>query len=63
MELVSTRRLLLRKFELADARTFFELNADPQMMRWTGDVAFPSVAATEALIRGYDTYCVHGFGR
>ena len=60
---IHTSRLLLREFDLTDAPSFFELNADPEVLRWTGDVAFPDVATSEAFIRGYDTYRVHGFGR
>ncbi|MEM6265353.1 MAG: GNAT family N-acetyltransferase [Bacteroidota bacterium] len=63
--MIQSARLLLRKFSLADASLFFELNNDPEVMQYTGDVAFESIASTEEFIEAYcrEVYSVMGFGR
>ena len=58
-----TDRLLLKKFNRADAKGFYELNLDPEVVRYTGDVPFASMAEAEAFIRDYDHYERYGFGR
>ncbi|MBL8002624.1 MAG: GNAT family N-acetyltransferase [Flavobacteriales bacterium] len=63
MEVLRTERMLLREIVPADAPFFHELNADPEVMRWTGDEPFPDLAATEAFIRAYPAYRDDGFGR
>jgi len=60
---LKTARLVLKTFSVTDARAFFELNADPAVLRFTGDVSFPSVAEAEDFIRNYDHYARYGFGR
>lgn len=61
--IVQTQRLLLREFEPADAETFYDLNLDPEVMRYTGDVAFASVEASRQFIHNYPAYRESGFGR
>ena len=56
-------RLLLRPFELRDATGFYSMNADPEVIRYTGDPPFASVQAAEDFIRAYDHYEKHGYGR
>jgi RimJ/RimL family protein N-acetyltransferase len=63
MEVLRTERMLLREIVPSDAPVFHALNADPEVMRWTGDVPFPSLADTEAFIRDYPAYRQDGFGR
>lgn len=58
-----TERLVLKKFSLADAQGFYELNLDPDVIRYTGDVPFRSVADAEAFIIGYDHYERYSYGR
>ena len=60
---ITTPRLVLREFVLQDAPALYELNADPEVMRYTGDPPFASVQEAEDFVRGYDHYRVHGFGR
>lgn len=59
----STQRLILKRFSPKDAQGFYELNLDPEVLRYTGDVPFSSVAEAEAFIRSYDHYERDGFGR
>lgn len=58
-----TTRLILKRFSLVDAQGFYELNLDPEVLRYTGDVPFASVAEAEAFIHNYDHYECYGFGR
>ncbi len=63
MEIVSTPRLIRREFTLTDPPEFFALNADPEVMRFTGDKPFSSMAGAEELIKGYHCYRTDGYGR
>jgi len=56
-------RLLYRHFHVDDAEQMYLLNSDPEVMRYTGDVAFESVDASRAFLEQYDPYSVTGFGR
>ena len=58
-----TDRLGLARFSLADAPGFYALNLDPEVLRYTGDVPFGSMAEAEEFIRNYKNYGRHGFGR
>jgi ribosomal-protein-alanine N-acetyltransferase len=58
-----TPRLLLREFKPEDAQGFYELNTDPEVIRYTGDPPFVSVEAARTFIQDYDAYAKHGIGR
>ena len=60
---LETPRLALARFSHADAPGFYELNADPEVLRHTGDEPFTSAAEAEAFIRAYAHYDRHGYGR
>ena len=61
--ILRTPRLLLREFIVGDALNMFELNADPVIIRFTGDEPFKSIEEASALIKNYDQYRKHGYGR
>jgi len=61
--ILKTDRLYLREFELEDDRSFFDLNADPEVLKFTGDRAFQSVTHAREFIRNYKNYEQDGFGR
>ncbi len=61
--ILTTERLLLYEFSAADAPGFYAMNADPEVLRYTGDGPFESVAEAEAFIARYDAYQRHGYGR
>jgi ribosomal-protein-alanine N-acetyltransferase len=62
--IATTDRIHLRRLELSDAASFMDLNADPEVVRYTGDDPFESIAAAEtALSDLYRRYERHGFGR
>ncbi|WP_159437716.1 GNAT family N-acetyltransferase [Ferrimonas marina] len=53
----------LHRFDPADAEGFLAMNADPEVMRFTGDPPFASLAQCQAFLRDYDHYRRHDFGR
>ena len=61
--ILETDRLVLREFSLDDARSFFDLNNDPDVIRYTGDEPFSSVEHARQFISDYREYAVHGYGR
>lgn len=58
-----TQRLRFREFQAADAPHFYALNADPEVLRHTGDRPFGSEAEARAFLQGYREYTTRGFGR
>ncbi|MFT5723935.1 MAG: ribosomal-protein-alanine N-acetyltransferase [Bacteroidia bacterium] len=63
MTVLKTPRLDLRKFEVNDASFFFEMNNDPLVMTYTGDLPFESVETARQFVENYDHYTKHGYGR
>jgi [ribosomal protein S5]-alanine N-acetyltransferase len=61
--IISTPRLILRQLTPADAESFYLLNADPEVIRYTGDDAFADIEAAKQFLKGYDHYEKYGFGR
>lgn len=60
---IETPRLILREFRPDDAEAVFELNSDPEVLRYTGDAPFADVGTAARFIAGYTHYREHGFGR
>ena len=58
-----TPRTYLREFLLSDAESFYQLNLDPEVIRYTGDAPVKSVAEAADFIAQYDQYEKHGYGR
>lgn len=63
MYLIETQRLGLRPFELGDAGALYALNADPKVIRYTGDPPFESESKALAFLQGYAHYQQYGYGR
>ena len=61
--ILETPRLLLREFREADALHFFELNEDPEVIRYTGDLPFASAEEARRFLLDYDRYKKYGYGR
>ncbi len=61
--ILETERLYLREFELSDAESFFQLNSDPEVIKYTGDPPFSSIESALDFIKSYDQYQKNGFGR
>lgn len=60
---IESERLILREFRVEDAPFFHALNADREVMKYTGDVPFDSIQSAEDFVRGYDAYELFGYGR
>lgn len=61
--IIETPRLYLYEMAEADAADFYELNADPEVMRYTGDVPFADVEDARQLVANYRQYQLRGYGR
>ncbi len=53
----------MREFREEDAIGMYELNKDPDVIRYTGDDPFASVETARDFILHYDAYAMHGCGR
>ena len=62
-QILSTERLILRKFTPQDAQDFYNLNNDPEVLKFTGDLPFSSVSEAEVFLKNYDAYKKYGIGR
>lgn len=62
---IETPQLLLRPFTIDDAAAFWPLVNLPEVLRYTGETAQPSLDAVRAIIRTrpLHDYQVHGYGR
>ena len=60
---LETKRCILRKFEIGDAESFYLLNADPEVIKYTGDEAFADIEDAKEFLRHYDSYLKVGYGR
>jgi RimJ/RimL family protein N-acetyltransferase len=60
---LETARVLLREFIPDDAEQMYLLNQDPEVIRYTGDGPFASVAAARSFLEAYDVYRRYGMGR
>ena len=58
-----THRLSLRELTTADAPHFFALNADPEVLRYTGDAPFEDLKAAQTFLENYKPYQQYGYGR
>lgn len=61
--ILETSRLQLRTFALQDAQDLFHLNADPLVLKYTGDLAFKDENEASDFILHYDHYREYGYGR
>ena len=61
--ITSSSRLFLREFSINDGVHFFNLNKDPDVIKYTGDPAFKSVSEAEIFIQNYSAYKDSGYGR
>jgi len=61
--IATTSRLTLRELTPNDAQFAFDLNSDPEVIKYTGDDAFLSVDAARTFLENYSDYKRNGFGR
>lgn len=60
---IQTGRLILRKFDVSDAKDFYELNSDKEVLKYTGDRPYSSINDAQEFIEHYDEYNKSGYGR
>ena len=61
--IVETDRLLLRELNMTDAKDFYALNLNPNVVKYTGDRAFKNIAEAEIFLSNYSDYDKNGYGR
>ncbi len=61
--ILQTQRLFIRQFELKDAGKMYQLNNDPDVLRYTGDLPFSSIQAARNFLANYQDYQKNGYGR
>ena len=61
--IIETTRFYLREKLPSDAKDMYLLNADPEVLQYTGDTPFRDEAEAKAFIIAYDHFQKHGFGR
>jgi len=61
--IIETDRLLLREFILDDTEKFYQLNLNPNVIKYTGDAAFKSIEEAKLFLENYNDYKVNGYGR
>lgn len=60
---LETDRLILREMDVEDAADLYEMDADPEVYKYTGDIVPESVAHTAERISKYPDYKKYGYGR
>lgn len=61
--ILETDRLLLREFNIGDAEGFYELNLNPNVIKYTGNSAFKDIDEARTFLKDYSDYQQNGFGR
>lgn len=62
-KILETNRLLLREFEITDAQNFYELNLNPNVIKYTGNSAFKDIDEAKTFLENYSDYQKNSFGR
>ena len=52
--ILETDRLYLREFIIEDASDFFNLNNDPEVVKYTGDAPFSDINAAKIFLQNYE---------
>jgi len=62
-QILETNRLILRELNVCDSKVFYELNLNPNVIKYTGDKAFEDVSEAKKFLCNYKDYEINGFGR
>lgn len=60
---LNTPRLILREFSTQDANHFYDLNSNPEVIKYTGDPPFVNIEEAQKFLSNYKDYESNGFGR
>lgn len=61
--ITKTNRIYLREFIIEDAIHFYNMNADYDVLKYTGDTLFSSIAEAEEFLKNYNHYNLYNMGR
>lgn len=61
--IIKTNRLLLRELSVDDAENFYNLNLNPNVIKFTGNSAFKNIEEAEKFLENYQDYKLNGYGR
>lgn len=61
--ILETSRLILRELIPDDAKNFYLLNLDPEVIKYTGDPPFESIESARSFLENYNQYELNGYGR
>lgn len=61
--IITSERFYLREKSIEDAQDMYSLNADPEVIKYTGDPPFANPQEAKVFIQNYDHFAKHGFGR
>lgn len=61
--ILETNRLILRKLDPKDAKDFYDLNSNPNVIKYTGNSAFKNVEEAKEFLENYSDYKFNGYGR
>ncbi len=62
-ENIETKRTIMRKLTKVDAKDFYTLNLDKEVLKFTGDIPFKSMQAALDFLTHYDQYEKFGVGQ
>lgn len=62
-KIIETERLYLRELNVNDAKSFYQLNLDEEVMKYTGEGAFENIEESRKFLENYDQYKKYGIGR
>ena len=60
---LETERTIMRKLTTEDAKDFYALNLDEEVLKYTGDKPFENIQASIDFLTNYDQYEKYGVGR
>jgi len=61
--IIETERFYLRELGVGDALDMYQMNGDPDVIRYVGGGSFGSEEAAAEFLKTYDPYSKHGMGR
>jgi ribosomal-protein-alanine N-acetyltransferase len=61
--ILETQRCYLRELLVDDAEYFYDLNADPEVIKYTGDKPFGTINEARSFLENYSQYTLYGYGR
>jgi [ribosomal protein S5]-alanine N-acetyltransferase len=63
IEILETERTIMRKLTTKDAKDFYALNLDEEVLKYTGDKPFENIQASIDFLNNYNQYEKYGVGR